>query len=82
MSSATAFSPSELTSVSSADYMKRADALLPGGASSSARAYGDGVRTYWARGAGPYLFDDDGRRSVDCLLGFGCLLFGHAESWT
>lgn len=34
-------------------------------------------KLFFERGAGPYLFDSDGRRYIDMLMGFGVHLLGH-----
>jgi glutamate-1-semialdehyde 2,1-aminomutase len=35
--------------------------------------------TYIARAEGPYLFDVDNNRYIDCTLGFGPLILGHSD---
>jgi glutamate-1-semialdehyde 2,1-aminomutase len=39
---------------------------------------GGTVPVYFERGEGPYLWDVDGNRYVDFVLGYGPLIFGHA----
>ena len=51
---------------------------LVGGISSAGRAL-PGRAFHVARAAGPYLWDDDGRRYVDTALGFGGTVLGHAH---
>lgn len=55
-------------------------AHLVGAVSSAARALPplDGQPLVVARSAGPYLWDDAGRRYVDTALGFGGTVLGHA----
>ena len=58
-----------------------ARALMPGGVSSPARAFGavGGTPRFIARGEGAYLEDVDGNRYVDYVLSFGPLVLGHAH---
>ncbi|MBH0238253.1 aminotransferase class III-fold pyridoxal phosphate-dependent enzyme [Methylobrevis albus] len=55
---------------------------LVGGISSAGRAVPalDGTPFIVARAAGPYLWDDRGRRYVDTALGFGATILGHAPA--
>lgn len=55
-------------------------AHLVGGISSAGRSLPavDGHELLIARGAGPYLWDTEGRRYVDTALGFGGTILGHA----
>lgn len=64
-----------------AGWVERARHVLPGGVSSPVRSFrGVGEEPLLAaRGAGPYVWDLEGRRYVDCILSFGPLLFGHAH---
>lgn len=55
----------------------RAEKLLPGGVSSDVRLGGPAL--YFARGEGAYLFDVDGNRYVDYVLGMGPLILGHTH---
>jgi glutamate-1-semialdehyde 2,1-aminomutase len=61
--------------------MARAQAVLPGGVNSPARAYravgGDPVVV--ERGAGALVYDVDGNEYVDYLGSFGPLILGHAH---
>lgn len=59
----------------------RAQALLPGGVSSPARAFRavGGQPLFIERGEGAFLVDVDGNRFVDYVLSFGPLLRGHAH---
>ena len=51
---------------------------LVGGISSAGRAL-PGRALHIARAAGPYLWDEEGRRYVDTALGFGGTVLGHAH---
>lgn len=51
---------------------------LVGGISSAGRALPGRALTI-ARAAGPYLWDDEGRRYIDTALGFGGTVLGHAH---
>ena len=55
--------------VTSADWMRRARAVTPGGVSSPVRAFRSvgGEPRVMVRGEGPYVWDADGRRYVDLI---------------
>ncbi|MCA2218073.1 glutamate-1-semialdehyde 2,1-aminomutase [Jidongwangia harbinensis] len=59
----------------------RALAIVPGGVNSPVRAFRavGGTPRFMARGAGPWLFDADGRRYVDLVCSWGPLIHGHAH---
>jgi glutamate-1-semialdehyde 2,1-aminomutase len=59
----------------------RARAIVPGGVNSPVRAFRavGGTPRFMARGAGPWLFDADGRRYVDLVSSWGPLIHGHAH---
>jgi glutamate-1-semialdehyde 2,1-aminomutase len=59
----------------------RARAVVPGGVNSPVRAFRavGGTPRFMARGAGPWLFDADGRRYVDLVCSWGPLIHGHAH---
>jgi len=65
----------------SADLFKRAQQHIPGGVNSPVRAFkgvgGDPV--FIARGVGPYLFDEDGKRYIDYVGSWGPMILGHAH---
>jgi glutamate-1-semialdehyde 2,1-aminomutase len=65
----------------SAELFAAAQQLMPGGVSSPVRAYRavGGTPPFIARGAGPYLFDEDGNRYIDYVLSWGPLIMGHAH---
>jgi glutamate-1-semialdehyde 2,1-aminomutase len=59
----------------------RATAVTPGGVNSPVRAFGSvgGTPRFMARGAGPYLYDVDGRSYVDLVCSWGPMILGHAH---
>ena len=59
----------------------RARAIVPGGVNSPVRAFRavGGTPRFMVRGAGPWLYDADGRRYVDLVCSWGPLLLGHAH---
>jgi len=59
----------------------RARQLVPGGVNSPVRAFRQvgGTPRFMVRGAGPFLFDVDGRRYVDLVASWGPLILGHAH---
>lgn len=65
----------------SAEWFARAGAVVPGGVNSPVRAFKavGGTPRFMARGAGPYLYDVDGREYVDLVCSWGPLLLGHAH---
>jgi len=70
-----------LTEDRSAELFARAVELTPGGVNSPVRAFGPvgGVPRFIERGAGPYLFDVDGRQYVDLICSWGPMILGHAH---
>jgi glutamate-1-semialdehyde 2,1-aminomutase len=65
----------------SEDIFRRSQALMPGGVNSPVRAYKavGGTPPVLERGAGPYIWDVDGRRYVDYVGSWGPLILGHAH---
>ena len=59
----------------------RAQAIVPGGVNSPVRAFRavGGTPRFMDRGAGPWIFDADGRRYVDLVCSWGPLIHGHAH---
>jgi glutamate-1-semialdehyde 2,1-aminomutase len=59
----------------------RAERLFPGGVNSPVRAFRSVARPpiVLERGAGPYVWDADGRRYVDYIGAWGPAILGHAE---
>ena len=57
---------------------RRASAQTPGGVHSNARLVG--AETVFVRGEGPWLFDTDGVRYVDYMLGRGPAFLGHSPA--
>jgi glutamate-1-semialdehyde 2,1-aminomutase len=57
-----------------------AGTLLPGGVSSNFRLSGVSVPLFFDRAEGAYLFDVDGNRYIDYVLGMGPAILGHAPA--
>jgi glutamate-1-semialdehyde 2,1-aminomutase len=59
----------------------QAQRRIPGGVNSPVRAFRGvgGEPVFFARGEGPYLFDEDGRRYVDYVGSWGPMIVGHAH---
>ena len=59
----------------------RARAIVPGGVNSPVRAFRavGGTPRFMTRGAGPWLFDADGRRYADLVCSWGPLIHGQAH---
>ncbi|HVF10452.1 MAG TPA: glutamate-1-semialdehyde 2,1-aminomutase [Abditibacteriaceae bacterium] len=57
--------------------------LMPGGVNSPVRAFGavGGAPIFMARGAGAYLWDEDGNRFLDYVGSWGPLIHGHAPAF-
>ncbi len=55
-----------------------ASRAIPGGVTSAVRAGTRPTPLYFERGEGPHLWDVDGNRYVDFVLGYGPLILGHA----
>ena len=66
----------------SAEIMRRARTLFPGGVSSPVRAFRgvDGEPFVVARGAGARIWDVDGTEYIDYVLSWGPLVLGHAPA--
>jgi len=64
----------------SAEIMRRARALMPGGVSSPVRAFGGvgGEPFVVTRGEGARIWDADGKEYLDYVLSWGPLVLGHA----
>ena len=60
------------------DIVRRAARVFPGGVLGSHRS-GPGLEFVVREGRGAYLWDTDGRRYIDYLLGSGPMLLGHAH---
>ncbi|MGH2354517.1 MAG: aspartate aminotransferase family protein [Chloroflexota bacterium] len=54
--------------------------FLAGGVSSNFRLGGQPAPLFFERGTGPYLYDVDGNRYVDYVLGMGPNILGHAPT--
>jgi glutamate-1-semialdehyde 2,1-aminomutase len=61
--------------------IERAQAVLAGGCDSPVRSgWGVGGPMFvQSRAAGPYAYDEDGRRYIDYIMAYGPLLFGHTH---
>jgi glutamate-1-semialdehyde 2,1-aminomutase len=57
-------------------YWEKAKDLVPGGLISGARKM-EPYPVYMARGKGPYIWDIDGNRYIDCTMSFGVHVLGH-----
>jgi glutamate-1-semialdehyde 2,1-aminomutase len=59
----------------------RAQAVLPGGVNSPVRAFKGvgGTPVFMNRGEGPYVYDVDGKRYIDCVGAYGPMVLGHAH---
>lgn len=60
----------------------RASGLIPGGVNSPVRAFRavHAEPVVAVRGEGPWLYDADGRRYVDHVMGWGAVMLGHAHA--
>jgi glutamate-1-semialdehyde 2,1-aminomutase len=65
----------------SAALFARARSVTPGGVNSPVRAFRavGGVPRFMVRGAGPYLYDADGREYVDLVCSWGPTILDHAH---
>jgi glutamate-1-semialdehyde 2,1-aminomutase len=63
------------------ELFERARRVIPGGVNSPVRAYRSvgGTPAFVARAEGPYVWDADGRRSIDLVQSYGAVLLGHAH---
>jgi glutamate-1-semialdehyde 2,1-aminomutase len=59
----------------------RARKVIPGGVNSPVRAFRavGGTPLFVSKGAGPHLYDADGRRYLDLVNSWGALILGHAH---
>ena len=67
-----------MTTTDAGDFVRRAHRVLPGGVLGSHRS-GEGLEFVVKEGRGAYLWDTEGRRYIDCLLGSGPMVLGHAH---
>lgn len=56
----------------------RASAIMPGGADSNFRSWGDDT-IYVDRGLGSHIWDLDGNEYIDLRMGYGPVILGHAD---
>jgi glutamate-1-semialdehyde 2,1-aminomutase len=57
---------------------RRASAVMPGGADSNFRAWGEDT-IYIDRGRGSHIWDLDGNEYIDLRMGYGPVILGHAD---
>ena len=59
----------------------RSQQVIPGGVNSPVRAYSavGGVPPFIRRGAGPHIWDEEGKKYIDYVLSWGPLILGHAH---
>jgi glutamate-1-semialdehyde 2,1-aminomutase len=67
-----------MTTDDAGDFVRRAYRVLPGGVLGSHRG-GEGLEFVVKEGRGAYLWDTQGRRYIDYLLGSGPMVLGHAH---
>src|SRR2546425_7284940 len=67
-----------MTTSDEGDFVRRAHRVLPGGVLGSHRS-GDGLEFVVKEGRGAYLWDTQGRKYIDYLLGSGPMVLGHAH---
>ncbi len=71
-----------MTGSRSTELFRRARSLTPGGVNSpvrAMRAVGLDAPPFIRRGEGAWVEDEDGNRSVDWVMSWGPLIFGHAD---
>lgn len=70
-----------LTATGSERAFARAQAVLPGGVNSPVRAFKGvgGTPRFMTRGEGPYVYDVDGNRYIDCVGAYGPMVLGHGH---
>lgn len=72
--------PETASTARSSALFERARRLMPGGVNSPVRAFAavGGEPRFIDRAEGPYLWDVDGNRYIDCVMSWGPLIHGHA----
>jgi glutamate-1-semialdehyde 2,1-aminomutase len=65
----------------SQELFRQAQRHIPGGVNSPVRAFRGvgGEPVFFARGEGPYLFDEDGHRYIDYVGSWGPMIVGHCH---
>jgi glutamate-1-semialdehyde 2,1-aminomutase len=73
--------PGLMSGAVSGQLYERARRVIPGGVNSPVRAFRavGGTPLFIERGAGPYIFDADGKRYLDFVGSWGPLILGHAH---
>jgi len=69
----------QLTRTRQLDLYQRAAKIMPGGANSNFRAWGEDT-IYIDRGLGGRVWDMDGNEYVDLRMGYGPVILGHGDS--
>jgi glutamate-1-semialdehyde 2,1-aminomutase len=66
----------------SQDLFERARRRIPGGVNSPVRAFKGvgGTPIFFARGDGPYLYDEDGKQYIDYVGSWGPMILGHTPA--
>jgi glutamate-1-semialdehyde 2,1-aminomutase len=67
-----------MTTHDAGDFVRRAHRVLPGGVLGS-HSSGEGLEFVVKEGRGAHLWDTEGRQYIDCLLGSGPMVLGHAH---
>ena len=69
------------TQQTSAEFFRRATAVVPGGVNSPVRAFGavGGTPPFFVGGEGPYLTDSEGKQYVDLVCSWGPLIYSVCE---
>ncbi|MCH7614084.1 MAG: glutamate-1-semialdehyde 2,1-aminomutase [Candidatus Marinimicrobia bacterium] len=67
--------------INSQQLMERAQKIIPGGVNSPVRAFKSvgGTPPFIMKGAGAYIWDEDGNRYIDFVGSWGPLILGHAH---
>ncbi|MCH7764835.1 MAG: aminotransferase class III-fold pyridoxal phosphate-dependent enzyme, partial [Candidatus Marinimicrobia bacterium] len=67
--------------INSQQLMERAQKIIPGGVNSPVRAFKSvgGTPPFIKKGAGAYIWDEDGNRYIDFVGSWGPLILGHAH---
>ncbi len=65
----------------SAEWLKRAERVMPGGVNSPVRAFRSvgGTPPFIRRASGAYLWDEDGNKYIDYVGSWGPMILGHAH---
>lgn len=71
----------EMNITNSINLYNRSKKFIPGGVNSPVRSFNSvgGNPIFFKRAEGPYLFDVDGNKYVDCICSWGPMILGHAH---